>query len=370
MAVAASHSAVDAVAAPAAPVVSAPMAAVPSAGLAPLWQAAPLYAVVMALAAWATHQGEMAPWRLYLLAGLGAAGGLALAGLMRSGVSMRWRDPALTLPRLLLNVSFVVLAYALFEAWRGVMLPLLCVALVFEMQRIEPRRLAAVAAGSVAALVGVSAITPSRESWAALALSVVMLPALMWVAQHVHGMRLRHASLGRELADVRRRLHKSTTRDALTELYNRTHMMTLIEREARRQRRKSGVFSAALLDIDGFRRLNDTHGEAVGDAVLHDFSRRLRRAIRECDVVARWSDAGFLVLMPDTGRAEAIAALGRMRTKVVKHDWGRLVPGLSVRFSAGIVQHGGADALPRTLEQLERALDQAKSQGPDRIVSV
>ena len=138
----------------------------------------------------------------------------------------------------------------------------------------------------------------------------------------------------------------------------------------KRQSRKGGVFSVAILDIDHFKRINDRHGHAVGDAVLRDFSKRLRRAIRECDVVARWGGEEFLVLMPGTGRPQALLALERMRAKVVKHDWSQHAPGLAVRFSAGVAQHTGAELLNRTLEQADLALYQAKSAGRDRAVGI
>ncbi len=337
-----------------------------------------VYAFGCALLALSSKLGLMPAWQVAVQSGVSAVGLLTFYVLIRSGFAARLKDPTLTMPQVLFGICSIALSYAMTELTRGAALQLLCLALVFDMQRLEARQVRLVAFGAVlilaAMLCGMLLWAPEgldvRKETLNIAMATVMLPVLSIVAREVRGIRVRQLQQKADLAATLQQLHKLSTRDTLTDLYNRRHMMHMLEREMKRQKRKGGMFSVAILDIDHFKRINDTYGHAVGDAVLRDFSRRIRRVIRESDVVARWGGEEFLVLMPHTGRAHALAALSRMRDKVAKHDWNKIAPGLSVCFSAGITQHAIDDNLGRTLERADHALYQAKSDGRDRAVDL
>jgi diguanylate cyclase (GGDEF)-like protein len=347
-------------------------------GIKRLLLTAPVYAFGCALLALSAVLGLVPAWQVAVQTAFSVLGLLVFYVLLRSGATARLPDPALTLPQVLFGTASIALSYGMTELTRGAALQLLCLALVFDMQRLEARQVRLVAGGTVLILglmlavmgwLAPEGLDLPREALN-IAMAVVMLPVLSIVAREVRRIRVRQLEQKTQLTATLRQLHKLSTRDSLTDLYNRRHMMHLLEREMKRQARKGGVFSVAILDIDHFKRVNDQHGHAVGDAVLRDFSKRIRRAIRECDVVARWGGEEFLVLMPGTGRPQALLALERMRAKVVKHDWSQHAPGLTVRFSAGVAQHNGAELIHRTLEQADLALYQAKSAGRDRAVGI
>ena len=120
--------------------------------------------------------------------------------------------------------------------------------------------------------------------------------------------------------------------DALTLLHNRRFMNDRLEQELARAARAGKAFSIALLDLDGFRRVNEGHGHAVGDRVLVAFARALRNDLRAYDVPCRLGGDEFVVLFPDCDRAGADAALDKLRRRAT---WA--LPGLpEITFSAGV----------------------------------
>lgn len=104
--------------------------------------------------------------------------------------------------------------------------------------------------------------------------------------------------------------------DPLTGLANRRHALPRLDELADLARCKDSPLAVMMLDIDHFKRVNDLHGHAVGDRVLIEVARRLRREMREGDILARIGGEEFLVAMPDTGSGEATLAAERLRRAV------------------------------------------------------
>ncbi len=145
-------------------------------------------------------------------------------------------------------------------------------------------------------------------------------------------------------------------------------MNALLEDELRRQARSSRPMSVAVLDIDLFKRINDTHGHAVGDAVLRDFARLAGACLGQVDALARWGGEEFVLLMPGADSAQALALLARVRDAMIAHDWARHAQSLAVRFSAGVATWRAGEGAQALIERADQALYQAKTQGRDRAV--
>ena len=103
------------------------------------------------------------------------------------------------------------------------------------------------------------------------------------------------------------------TVDTLTGLLNRRAFLDALERESARSERHAYPLSVLLLDVDHFKRVNDTYGHAAGDAVLQGFARVLSSVARRSDVVGRWGGEEFVVALPQTGAAGARVAAERVR---------------------------------------------------------
>ncbi|ODT68499.1 MAG: PleD family two-component system response regulator [Pelagibacterium sp. SCN 63-23] len=158
--------------------------------------------------------------------------------------------------------------------------------------------------------------------------------------------------------------------DVLTGLYNRRYFerhLTVMLGKAQEQERDLALM---ILDIDHFKAVNDTYGHDIGDAVLREFSARLRRNIRGVDLACRFGGEEFVVLMPDTDFAQADAVAERVRQSIgeLSFDIGAPRP-LSVTVSVGVsLNDGQADTPEGMIKRADVALYRAKREGRNRVI--
>jgi len=165
------------------------------------------------------------------------------------------------------------------------------------------------------------------------------------------------------------RLRELSHRDALTGLYNRRAIEQDLQREWRRWRRRRDGFALLVLDLDHFKRINDSHGHAAGDEVLVQTARRLTARARDTDTVARTGGEEFLVLMPGTDLAGAARAGERMLAQLREQPVAWNSTPLPVTASIGVAQvEKGDDDIAAVLARADQALYRAKAEGRDRVV--
>ncbi|MBV8035022.1 GGDEF domain-containing protein [Roseateles sp.] len=164
-------------------------------------------------------------------------------------------------------------------------------------------------------------------------------------------------------------LDRAAHEDVLTGLHNRRHAEFALPLLVEGARMAGQVISVAALDVDHFKKINDTHGHAVGDAVLQQLAQLLRHRLRSADLMARIGGEEFLAVLVGIAPPQAAEICERLRLAVVEHDWAAITPGLVVRISVGIA--GGAlqpqqqgDSL---LNRADRALYAAKRGGRNRV---
>jgi diguanylate cyclase (GGDEF)-like protein len=160
--------------------------------------------------------------------------------------------------------------------------------------------------------------------------------------------------------------------DELTGLANRRRLTTELEREVQRSGRHGHAFAVLMLDVDRFKRFNDTYGHPAGDAVLERLAHILRDSARDVDTVARYGGEEFLVILPETAAAGAALVAERIRTRTERD---RFTPDAEAAETSVTVSIGYA-VFPehaRTAETLTEAADQAlyrsKESGRNRITS-
>ncbi|MCK9684575.1 sensor domain-containing diguanylate cyclase [Scleromatobacter humisilvae] len=163
-----------------------------------------------------------------------------------------------------------------------------------------------------------------------------------------------------------RRLSDEVSTDVLTEVANRRGLMQAFDVETARLERQGGELAIGLLDIDNFKKLNDTLGHSVGDMALKTLAGHVQKQLRAVDIVARFGGEEFVVLLPGVPVDEAQVTLTRLQrtlsASLFMHD-GREV---FVTFSAGVTQFRPGEALEAALERADEALYEAKRTGKNR----
>ena len=128
------------------------------------------------------------------------------------------------------------------------------------------------------------------------------------------------------------------------------------------------VLPVAMIDIDFFKRVNDTHGHPAGDAVLARVAALLRQECRHTDLVARLGGEDFVVVFHGGSAAAAGAACERIREAVAREPWSAMVPGTSVTVSIGLTDAALSPRPEDGLRIADAALYRAKSEGRNRVV--
>ena len=165
---------------------------------------------------------------------------------------------------------------------------------------------------------------------------------------------------------LRDKLRTQALRDPLTGLYNRRYMEDVFQRYANLAERNDSPLSVIMIDLDHFKRLNDEHGHALGDAVLAEVASAIVGAIRPCDVACRYGGEELVVLLPDCAMAEGLAKAEMLRVRIER---------LSENHGAHISASFGVATMPDTSSKVadiiadaDAALYRAKSEGRNRVV--
>ncbi len=159
--------------------------------------------------------------------------------------------------------------------------------------------------------------------------------------------------------------------DSLTRLPNRRYLFTLGEREVKRVHRFGHSLAALMLDIDHFKRINDTYGHAIGDEVLARVAERLGRVVRNIDIVGRYGGEEFGVLLPEASLADALEVGERLRKAVGEQLIQTSGGGIAVTISVGVAEwRDDMDDLTELLDVADQGLYMAKQAGRNRVRSI
>lgn len=187
---------------------------------------------------------------------------------------------------------------------------------------------------------------------------------LIEARQRAQSYELEVAQLERELADV----SKLVKSDELTQVLNRRGLNEAMEIEAARSDRDGTPLSVALLDVDNFKLLNDTHGHDVGDSALKHLAKVVRQTVRPTDIVARFGGEEFVVLLPDTRSAEAAEVMVRVQRQLTRNYFLENNSRLLITFSAGVTERQAKEDMNVVVARADEALYKAKDGGKNLVV--
>lgn len=175
-------------------------------------------------------------------------------------------------------------------------------------------------------------------------------------------------SIIKSRAQRARQLAELMTRDSLTGLLKHTEIKERLAHEyARAQRNKSNL-SVAMIDIDKFKRVNDTYGHQTGDVVIATLAHLLRRGLRTTDIVGRYGGEEYMVVLPDTDAENAAKKLNALRAEFATVKFRHNDEEFNCSFSGGICQSDLINNTDEFVEQADMALFRAKERGRNQIV--
>lgn len=298
---------------------------------------------------------------------------------LRSGWSERLVDPSLTTIQMMLGLAGVEWAYVLCGPTRSMTLYPMLLIFAFGAFTLSWRRIMWLTLLTLASLiVTVTILTLSRpasldpavraselyiDGTNVLMMSIV-LPAVSVIAAQLsifrRKLRSQHAALSEALEEVQR----LATHDDLTGLVNRRYAEDRLAHELHRFQRYGNAFSVAIIDLDFFKRINDTQGHPFGDSVLQAFAREARATLRDSDLIARWGGEEFLVLLPDTHGPQAVVMIQRLLSQMHKLPHGSAPP---LTFSAGIAEVSPDETVIEVVARADEAMYEAKQSGRNTV---
>ncbi len=336
-----------------------------------------VYALFVVLGALGGHFGYINEQRSHFLRILIPVCLLAFYVALRSGWSRRLSDPSMTASQMAFAILMLGLAYLVVPEVRGVFLMILPLVLLFGAFTLPPARCRQLGWFAVVVL-GLAMAASVWVEWGNATLRVdriiflvssVVLPIAAAMAGRLSAMRSQLRTQKRDLKDALDKNILLAKQDSLTGLPNRRHVLELMAYEEKRVQRQPGVTCICLLDIDNFKRINDTFGHATGDDVLRVFAQASVACLRTVDVLARWGGEEFLLLMPDTSLAVGTVVIERLRNHMARADVWQSLPHGKVTFSTGIAEHRLPEAMQATVSRADAGLYKAKSQGRNCTVA-
>jgi len=295
--------------------------------------------------------------------------------IFRTGLNMKFRDPSLTIIQMC--AAILVTMYGMYFAneSRGVLLLVYILILIFGIYKLNTRSFLYVSAftlvtyGIDIALLNYfrsDTVNLNIEYLQFLVLSMVLV-AFSIIGGHIsslrRNLRISRAELEKSLAIIK----EMSIRDDLTGVYNRRHLMELLEHEYHRISRGGAHFSVAMLDIDHFKSVNDTYGHLTGDEVLKAASDVIRKSLRSADFCGRYGGEEFLLVMTQTNINGALLCAERIRSTIEQSRFPSLGPNFKVTVSLGVTEFTGKEDIPTMIARADKALYHAKESGRNRV---
>ncbi|MCC7202192.1 MAG: sensor domain-containing diguanylate cyclase [Nitrospirae bacterium] len=183
---------------------------------------------------------------------------------------------------------------------------------------------------------------------------------------------LKNAHMFNVMRQEKLSLEKMVITDDLTRLYNHKYFVRRLGEEFKRTKRYSGSLSCMMIDLDNFKRINDTYGHQAGDKVLRDVAKVLKKSVRETDVIARYGGEEFGVILPHSIREDALRLAERIRTSVRSFKFDSVKEGEVITVSIGVTTYPHPEITDNDdlVRKADKALYKAKEGGKDQVVSL
>jgi diguanylate cyclase len=298
--------------------------------------------------------------------------------LSESGFTERLKDHYFVAPQSIISM-IIMLAFTYIAPEVGVMfLCTLFLVFTFGSLRSTPSQTAVIWTTMALGLAGLFLLTDKPismphgtylERFATMTVFVLTTGRCMFLGIFSNSMRESLYKSGLALKEAYKRIEELAELDDLTGSFNRRFIMRFLDDEIARAHRTRAPCSIALIDLDWFKRINDTYGHPTGDEVLRTFAITVFANIRGVDRFGRYGGEEFLLVLPDTPDDVAMRLLNRLREIIAELDWSAFSLGMQVTLSAGVATLRPDETPDVLLARADGALYRAKAQGRNRIAS-
>ena len=201
---------------------------------------------------------------------------------------------------------------------------------------------------------------PVGEGWTIAILAPLLIAPLMSV---------QILQLLSKLDQAEQQLQVLSHTDELTQTYNRRFFMQYVDQELKRMHRSGETFSVAILDMDNFKQINDTHGHLAGDHVLRELTQMLKGQMRQADILARYGGDEFIILFPQTNQQQVDVWIRRTYETAAGTAISIQDRSIKPLFSVGLAFSApGMNSVDELLKLADIALYQAKRNGGNQFV--
>jgi len=300
---------------------------------------------------------------------------ISLYILFRTGLNLKMADPSLT--GIQMCVAILLVMYGMYFAHesRGVLLLAYIIVLIFGIFRLNTRSFLYVSIFTLLTYgIDIALLQHFRPQgvnfnieylqWYVLAL---VLMAFSIIGGYISSLRQNLSITKAEQAKSIEIIREMAIRDVLTGLYNRRHVIELLDHEKNRSSRGGGIFCLAMLDIDHFKNVNDTYGHLVGDAVLQAVATTMKTTMRNTEYCARYGGEEFLIVLTQTGINGALIGAERVRTNIEKIPFPDIGSDFKITVSIGLSEYKMQEKIDDIIARADEALYRAKNGGRNRV---
>jgi len=202
--------------------------------------------------------------------------------------------------------------------------------------------------------------------WVVLALVLV---AFSIIGGYISSLRQKLTISKSQQAKYIEIIREMAIRDELTGLYNRRHVLELLDYEKNRSSRGGSIFCLAMLDIDHFKNVNDHHGHLTGDEVLREVATMINETLRKTEFCGRYGGEEFLIVLPQTDIKGALIGAERVRTTIENTLFPDLGSDFKVTVSIGLSEYQIREDVDKIIARADEALYRAKNGGRNRVES-
>ncbi|PXW97467.1 diguanylate cyclase (GGDEF)-like protein [Sphaerotilus hippei] len=305
----------------------------------------------------------------------GLTGAVLFVAMMRADLRLPGiRDPSMTVLQITFALVAIAWSYGIHGPARGAVISIMLLILVFGMFALSPRESRTLGWLGFMLLSGVMAYKtrtdpqryPPQVELIHFGSAAIIAAGVVTLSSRFGRLRTRLLQQRADLTEALERIHRLASRDELTGILNRRAMIEQLTAQSSHMQRGARPMCLLVVDLDHFKRINDTFGHKAGDLALQAFANLATRTLDERDVIGRWGGEEFLLMLPETSVEAGIERTERLRQAALRQPLTDVHPSLVITFSAGLSPCRGMHDIDAAIERADQAMYRAKTMGRNR----